>query len=766
MTATKSSLDKSPIVTPSYILYSTKRLWAVALLIIIALFFSTSVPLMIQMDNVFRNEMTVTAEVIKSRIEGIMNDLIVVSVIVSVFASFFTGCFALSFLHNKVSAGFHHSLPEKRSGHYIASLISSLVIFVAPLLINTFIVFLTFLTNGHMYGYVITLIWQLFFYSLFYYVVFLAVSFLAAMLSGTSAIHAIMSFYIVFVLPVIFVSNFLWIELGVTYLRNDPWDLLVDIGPCISPVFRIVRSITAITDDTVSSPIKYILLDTVITALTFYISYRLYKKRPIERAGTPIIYKPIGEIIKYSLMFPAALLMGYMFCEFGGVFWLIFGTAAGAVLSFMLMNTVLNRTAKAMFSGMKGFGVFCAVSIVLMITFSTGIFGYADYHVPTAKEITVNVDGEHYSLTSDEIREFRILMKEFNSGLRSGEINRAVEYNEYGEIITYENGSSLGIETIDPTLNDMIAKGENLMRLTSISVTYTNYFGISPTYRYNNFKYSDLADILAFIKESEANQASLIPDPDSFKFNDIYFTTVLPSAIVEEFRIFEGALQSELIGTAGYSISFNCYSYNNDVNGFSDSSNRRLIDFILSRTDDQTERPTVGYFNYNGYNDDDTPTYGTRGKYDYAYSDFYRAMPLYAEDIPVLLDILSDSTENCEIYINDRATNEHYYVSGEKASMIINALSKMALEDYISEQVSNIDYAIVINNTDKNVTKVADKNKLYELISYATQLAGESDLSSLTPTDHDYTVFFVYDEESFDNFAAYFYPERIPSFLD
>ncbi len=791
MTATKLSPEKTPIVTAGYVKYSIKRAWAVALLIFIAFFFLTSVATMMRLDtreeyyDRYSNNGTVpsliTEEEIEQRIEReisrVLNEVVAATGVITVCAALFAGCFTLSFLHNKVSAGFFHSLPEKRVGHFIAALSASLAVYIVPLLANTLILAVVFMVRGLFYGYVFALIAELFIGSLFYYTAFLAIVFFAGVLTGSTAIHVLFSCYIPLVLPVIFLSLTMLLEVGVSYLYCDPFDWLVSLGGFITPIARYIILLDAMTSIEPVSFIGYLIFDVFLTAAFLYFAYRIYEKRPIERAGTPIIYKPVGEAVKYSVMLPAVILASRLFTELGGGgFWLVFGAVTGAVLSLMLMNTILARSAKAMFTHMKGFAVFCGATLAVYIIFVTGIFGYADYHVPFTDEISISVDGhEAYTLKGDEAKALRSYMKELNQGIRSGKITKYIEYQDFDHVTVYDEDGIPKTEPISYELNEYIAKGEDMVRRASIYVNYKGLFGLTAEYRYYNFPYSDVSDVIALIATSESYKNEIVPEGSAITYLNI--DMVCPSSVVDKLGLFDeykkyDADLSENIGKLGYTvrIDFNVYGAN-DVNAFLkskeyESINREFCLFLRNRSSVLTTEPSVGSFSYEINN---TPN-GTARGIDVS-EGYWGSSPIYASDVKALLSIIDKEGVGIDLYVRDEYSGHEFslYASDSKLTVfksLKSALSACALDDYIDDKVNTVASAVIIDHSKGEVTVVRNKAMLRELLSASTVIDGSAMISSFAKTDSDYTVLYVDGNDAYwSTVPAYLFTDRIPEFL-
>ncbi|MGN1128544.1 MAG: hypothetical protein ACI4T6_06260, partial [Candidatus Flemingiibacterium sp.] len=89
-----------------------------------------------------------------------------------------------------------------------------------------------------------------------------------------------------------------------------------------------------------------------------------------------VICPVLGEVIKYAVIFPVTLAGGLLFyVMMSSSVWTIFGMVCGGLLTSMLANTILQKSAKAMFRGWKGLCVYAGAIAVGMIVLTANLFG-------------------------------------------------------------------------------------------------------------------------------------------------------------------------------------------------------------------------------------------------------------------------------------------------------------------------------------------------------------------------------------------------------
>ncbi len=394
-----SKSEKAPFVTPYFMFDTARRAWTLCVLFFAAFLLCYTIPtIMFLMSGNRAGYYDTTAapgfteadriDAIMQTVANFAKSISLSMTVASMISAVAAGCYSFMFMHNKVSAGFYHSLPEQRRGHFITALFTSASTYLTALLSNFAVSLLIYAATGFINGKIVGALFAGLGYAVFYFFVILSLTFLAGSVSGNFVIQALMTGFFLFVLPVVHISACICYELYDSGM--GPHNLIFDynIMRLLTPT---VRGVSAVLGD--SDTGWYILLDVVLAAAAFALSYLAYKRRPIEKSGTPVIYNALGATVKYVVMGCSAILMARIFFVIvDSSVWLIVGFAAGYVLSFMVCNSILKRSAKAMFSGMRGFAVFGACLIVVAVALISHVFGLGDRIVPMTDELVVRID--------------------------------------------------------------------------------------------------------------------------------------------------------------------------------------------------------------------------------------------------------------------------------------------------------------------------------------------------------------------------------------
>lgn len=138
----------------------------------------------------------------------------------------------------------------------------------------------------------------------------------------------------------------------------------------------------------VFSTISGIIVMAVYTVLFAVLSIVLQAKRKSELSGSSVVWKFFQNLVKYLVIFTCGIFGGWVVTLFGNksVTWSVFGLICGLVLSFILMNVLIERSAKGMFRGIVGFGVTGTVTVLIFASLFFDLFGlngfmYADNKV-------------------------------------------------------------------------------------------------------------------------------------------------------------------------------------------------------------------------------------------------------------------------------------------------------------------------------------------------------------------------------------------------
>ncbi len=357
--------------------FTLKQYWTTILLFSIIFFFVLPVPVLMTISN--RTIRTAEALIrLKNMfatdwIETIRYFAIIISATFGIVVS----CARFGYLKNKVSIDFYHSLPVKRSQLFTTQLCVGGLALAIPYIFNILFTLIVLMSNGLiselLIGNILIMSWEVFVYTAFTF----SISTLVGMISGLTAVQLTLTLVAIFIVPAVYLTSVAFVSI----FNENMWlnfYTMPGVFEKLSPPLRLV-----INQNYLNLLESTLLI--LISAAMFIGAYAIYVKRKSERAGTPVVFAPLGEIIKYVLVYLGMLCMGLLFyAMMDDILWTVFGMVCGAILVFMLTNTILNKTARAMFKGWKGFCVFGTVSAVAFIMLLTNAFG-VNTRIPSPK---------------------------------------------------------------------------------------------------------------------------------------------------------------------------------------------------------------------------------------------------------------------------------------------------------------------------------------------------------------------------------------------
>lgn len=368
MTSQNLTTNKKHVGFMPFFSFTARQFWTTTLLFTIILFFVLPVPVMMTIS-----ERGVLDEVDIERLQRMFAEdwvetiRYVVVIVISAFA-IVASLSRFKYLKNKVSTDFFHSLPLKRGRLFLTQLAVSAITLVIPYVFNIIFTLIVFASNGLITEALILNLLAITVDAFIYALFFFALSTLIGMISGLSAVQLALTAVAIFIVPAIYAATVAFVGIFSENMWVDFY-LSEKIFAKLSPALRFM-----INGEVLG--IVEIALLVLFSAIMLVGAYLVYTRRKSERAGTPVVFTPLGEVIKYILVFLGTICGGLLFYALmDDFFWTVFGMICGMVLTFMLTNTILNKTARSMFKGWKGLCIFGGVTALALLMLTTNAFG-------------------------------------------------------------------------------------------------------------------------------------------------------------------------------------------------------------------------------------------------------------------------------------------------------------------------------------------------------------------------------------------------------
>ena len=353
-----------------------KQNWTSGFLIAIIYFFTLVVPTMFTVSSKsewFQPEERQKMLLVYSRdlMVGLRYFIVPVTAILAVVMT----CVMLRYLKNKVAVDFYHSLPIGRRRLYLTRMLAGYLMVLVPLILMTAVSTAILAANGAMNQTVFDMVVKLFSDSVLYSLVYYGLGAVVGMISGVTGVHLVLTGVAVFLPPAIYFLVVSFLDVSSENMWSG-WYLNDRTLSLLSPAIRFF-----IADRT---GIGYAAALLAAAAVLIVGAYFIYKYRKSERAGESIVFAPLRGVIKYLVIAPMTLGVGLLFMLItSSRAWMVFGFVCGAALSFLLANTIIYRSAKAMLRGLVGFIVYSAAATLCIGAVMINAFGFLD-SVPSA----------------------------------------------------------------------------------------------------------------------------------------------------------------------------------------------------------------------------------------------------------------------------------------------------------------------------------------------------------------------------------------------
>lgn len=393
------------------------------------------------------------------------------------------------FIHSKKRVDLYFSLPVKRGKLFITNYVAGILGVLIPYLVALLLTLAVVGFNG-MWGYIS---WDVFWIGLASHVIFFiclyTVTVLADILTGHPVIGGLLAIVFLGIGPVVV-------------------SLYVGLMDTFYPTFYsgIFRTSAVFAQ---SSPLaKYISLGSIplhgyqlwlvilFTALVFCAAYRLFLIRRTETAGKALAFNLAKPLVEYPLVFIATFGLGIVFYESVGgqnYFWLIFGSACGALISSRIAEILYRFDFRGIKANFKGLLIFAICYAVFLCVPTFDLTGYNDY-LPAAEDVA-------------EVRLSMQGVNSFNNNLIYAQYN--LDGNDYEEMrlqmgtMTEKENIQAAIALAARFYAEQDKEYENYNQSSDMGIQYVLKNGKTVFRHYDSLPVSVFADQLKPVLESQ-----------------------------------------------------------------------------------------------------------------------------------------------------------------------------------------------------------------------------------------------------------------------
>lgn len=304
-----------------------------------------------------------------------------VNVVISMLAGLLCGITTMKYTNNKVSVNFYHSLPLRREALFTTSTLHSFIYYAVSFTAGLAVMFTVFAVKvGHISMLIRPVLLTLEYGILFFFLVY-AMTLFAASLTGTGFMRFVGAAYVIFLPLAVYCVVVLmsWLDRGGSNLIDLDYYMAGSfLIPLCCPL-RFIRLITYDADGNIgfTGAFGKEIAIVLVTAIVFYgLAFLLYCFRRSESASQPVIWSPARFIFKYATIFIGGTAFGLVFeLIFESELGMFLGVFFGSLVTFMLTNGILHKSARAIFKGLRGFGVYAGVMAVVSIVLYADVLG-------------------------------------------------------------------------------------------------------------------------------------------------------------------------------------------------------------------------------------------------------------------------------------------------------------------------------------------------------------------------------------------------------
>lgn len=307
-----------------------------------------------------------------------------------ILAALIMGVSGFVYLHNRKKVDFYHGIPVRRELLYAVQYTNGIWIGMGAYLVNL----LLQLVVARAYGVPFTAVagtavaaWlgHLLFYLLNYGVAVLAMMLTGHMLVGILGAGVLSGYFpLLFILIYGYCQSF-FLTVPSYYWNSDSMPLIQAAQWSSPGVLYVTAAFRGI--DFFQEHVPGVVILILAAAALAFAGLGLYRIRPSEAAGRAMAFRRTQSPIRLLIVFCSALAGGmFFFALQSSLFWLVFGTAAGTLLSHCMVEIIYHFDFKKLFSHKLQLAAAAMVSVGVVLSFYFDWTGY-DSYLPKQEEM-------------------------------------------------------------------------------------------------------------------------------------------------------------------------------------------------------------------------------------------------------------------------------------------------------------------------------------------------------------------------------------------
>lgn len=427
------------------------------------------------------------------------------------------------YTNEEKSSSFIHGLPISKRKLYITNILTGIVMYVIPFLLNVIIILL--LNIGEMGKYLqFADIMKWFGVCMLYNTMFFAFATFIGTFCASKISHGILT-YILMYAPIggLAIASII-MESALFGFKGLSSNLEEFRG---WPFIKIIEDFREMGSYYLSQTIKFetstiiIYIASIIVMLV--LGYFIYKKRKLEITKEFIAFKGIRSFVKYVATFLVNLLSYMYFCDVFEENKIVTLLASFIItlIAYLIIEMILKKTYKV-FKSIIGFIVYAVIITITFVILSTGAFGY-ETRIPKAEnveEVSFKVRNETINFKEKQnIENIINFQQKLVDEKKKGYTEYTIEYKlKGGRKITrkYDINNSLYKEELNKILTSNEYYEEKIKQIEDVQKIKRITINISYKEQYSTktirIKESDMSDFIENLIKDIKNRKATIND--------------------------------------------------------------------------------------------------------------------------------------------------------------------------------------------------------------------------------------------------------------
>lgn len=427
------------------------------------------------------------------------------------------------YTNEEKSSSFIHGLPISKRKLYITNILTGIVMYVIPFLVNLIIILL--LNLGEMGKYLqFTDIIKWFGICMLYNTIFFAFATFIGTFCASKISHGILTYILMYapvgvlVLTSAITENILYGFKGLSSNFEEFTKL---------PFIKIIEDFREMSSYYLSQTIEFetstiiIYITSIIVMLV--LGYFIYKKRKLEITKEFIAFKGIRSFVKYAATFLVNLLSYMYFYDVIGKHNIrtLLASFIITLIAYLIIEMILKKTYKV-FKSIIGFIVYAVIITITFVILSTGAFGY-ETRIPKAEdveEVSFGMRNETINFKEKQnIENIINFQQKLVDEKKKGYTEYTIEYKlKDGRKITrkYDINNSLYKEELNKILTSNEYYEEKIKQIEDVQKIKRINVNISYKQQYSTktirIKESDMSDFIENLIKDIKNRKATIND--------------------------------------------------------------------------------------------------------------------------------------------------------------------------------------------------------------------------------------------------------------